>query len=129
MSAETITGLGQLQALLSGAIQALDGDSMQAAALAAAQVLAADIAARIPVRSGHLRGALRIRPAPAAAGRGAATVEIADSGKGGANHAAVYVEYGTSHSPAEPFMRAGFAAAGPQSQAAAITVIASRLKA
>lgn len=128
MSAETITGLDQLQALLSGATQALDSDTLQAAAMAAARVLATDIAARIPERTGRLRGALLAHPAPAATGQGAATVEIADSARGGANHDAIYVEYGTSHNPAEPFMRAGFAAAAPQAQAAAIAVVASRLK-
>lgn len=66
---------------------------------ATAEHIAEDAASRAPVDTGELRDSIHVE------GRGMASVIVADAG-----HAA-YVEYGTSRSPAQPYLHPAVEAA------------------
>lgn len=100
----------QIAALNAALIAALPGIVMDAAAIAEQEILR-----RAPVDTGALVSSLDL------AGKhrkssASAVVQVERSGKGGAEHYAVFAEYGTARQPAKPFFRPGFAAAEPRMQ-------------
>jgi HK97 gp10 family phage protein len=116
-----VSGLAELNA----AIAALKADlrrELPAVAMAGADIVAAEIEPRIPRRTGELAASLDEEPG---AGRNSAsaTVEIVQSGPGGQEHKAIFLEYGTSKMPAHPFFRPGVEAAKPKVEAALVAGI------
>lgn len=100
---------------LDAAIAAINAElaaALPGIVLDAAAIAESEIAARAPVRTGALKRSIE-EHADRSARSAAAVVEVADSGQAGAEHYAVFDEYGTSHQPARPFFRPGFEAAKP----------------
>lgn len=127
MADATITGLGDMVNGLQQVDAALRTSALQQATDAAAAVLISNILPNMPNKTGQLRQALRVSRIPAPAGRARATVEVANSKPGQANHEAIFVEYGTVKIPAKPFMRTGFATGAAAAQEAAISSLKSNL--
>lgn len=127
MPSPTITGLAGLDAGLARLAQALAQPSLQRACNAAGQVLQNNIAPRIPVRTGKLVAALQTVPVPAPANHAATAVQIDQSQPGGANHDAVFAEYGTSKQAPDPFMRAGFMSGAVPALAAFVNQLQSEI--
>lgn len=100
---------------LDDAITRLNADlaaALPGIVLEAGAIAEQEIAARAPVRTGALKRSIDEQSTRSAAGA-TAIVEVADSDQSGAEHYAVFDEYGTSHQPARPFFRPGFEAAKP----------------
>ena len=100
----------QIAAMNAQLIAALPDIVMEAAAMAEQE-----IARRAPVDTGALARNLDEVGTRSRTGA-AAVVQVEQSAKGGAEHYAVFNEYGTSRQPAKPFFRPGFAAAEPKMQ-------------
>jgi len=111
---------------LAGLLQALQGDVLQQCTQAAAAPLLQQAQQRVPVASGLVRNHLAA-VSHHSANSASTAVQVLDSGPGGAAHAAIFVEYGTAHMPAQPFMRTAFAAAHDQALAAFTAALQARL--
>lgn len=112
----------QIAALNAELIGKLPGIVMEAAAIAEQE-----IAARAPVHTGALARNLDEVGTHSKAGA-TAIVQVEQSAKGGAEHYAVFNEYGTSRQPARPFFRPGFAAAEPRMQQSITSAIEDIIK-
>lgn len=105
-----VSGLSDLQRQLGALGLGLSGEHLQACTEAAAAPILREAQARVPVATGDLRGHLETQSQHSQS-HASTTVQVAQSGRGGAAHEAVFLEYGTSHMPARPFMRPAFEAA------------------
>lgn len=92
---------------IAGLSKALQGASLQACTQAAANVFLNQAKSLIPVDSGVMRDHLEVI-SHHSQNSAASAVQVANSAKGGAQHAAIFLEYGTQHMQAHPFMRPAF---------------------
>lgn len=99
--------MAELDGVLAGMQKALDGAHLQAATAAAANVFLQAAQALVPVDSGAMRAHLQVVSRQGVRSA-SSSVQVADSAPAGAEHAAVFVEYGTVNMPARPFMRPAF---------------------
>lgn len=103
------SGLRALDQSLAALMQEIGGQALRDGTQAAAEPVLQAAIAGAPLHTGRLRAALRI----VTTSRGASatsSVEVANSGPGGVEHSAVFIEYGTSKEAAHPFMRPAFEA-------------------
>lgn len=103
-------GLDALDDALHQLQQALSGAALQHCTDAAAAPILSEARARAPVRHGDVRnnlGTVSQHTETSAT----TTVQVAQSGPGGVAHEAIFLEYGTSSMPAQPFMRQAFESA------------------
>lgn len=87
--------------------------SLPGVVMAGAEVVASEVSPRIPRRTGDLAAHLDESMAPKG-NSASATVEITDSEAGEQEQKAIFLEYGTSKMPAQPFFRPGVEAAKPK---------------
>ncbi|KVL10763.1 HK97-gp10 family putative phage morphogenesis protein [Burkholderia ubonensis] len=129
MSSIQIVGLADLRADFEKLAKAQSTKALRRATVAGAKVIRDAARARAPKRSGKLRrnivsAALRQKDAP---GLATAGVRVRSKGKGDSPTNAFYwrfVELGTQHMKAEPFMRPAFDASLAQAEGAIRTEIA-----
>lgn len=100
-----IQGLAELERTIAAMNKELESQ-LPEITLAGAAIVEAEIAARAPRDTGALAASLDAK-ADHRRGSASATVAVEHSDKGGAEHYAIYLEYGTSKMPAEPFFRPG----------------------
>lgn len=116
-------GLDHLDAAIAGVLASISGEALARATDAAAQPILQQALQRVPVRTGNTREHLQV-VTHHDQHSATSTVEVANSQPGGEAHDAVFLEYGTSHMPAEPFMRPAFVAG----QAAAVEAFVNSLQ-
>ncbi|KVG77220.1 HK97-gp10 family putative phage morphogenesis protein [Burkholderia ubonensis] len=129
MSSIQVIGLADLRADFERLAKAQSTKALRRATVAGAKVIRDAARARAPKRSGKLRrnivsAALRQKDAP---GLATAGVRVRSKGKGDSPTNAFYwrfVELGTQHMKAEPFMRPAFDASLAQAEGAIRTEIA-----
>ncbi|KVU27558.1 HK97-gp10 family putative phage morphogenesis protein [Burkholderia ubonensis] len=129
MSSVQVLGLADLRADFEKLAKAQSTKALRRATVAGAKVIRDAARARAPKRSGKLRrnivsAALRQKDAP---GLATAGVRVRSKGKGDSPTNAFYwrfVELGTQHMKAEPFMRPAFDASLAQAEGAIRTEIA-----
>lgn len=116
-----VSGLDDMHAAIAALNRELESE-LPGIALAGAEIVEAEVAARAPRRTGALVSSL---DAEAELRRGAASavVQVDDSAKGGGEHYAIFIEYGTSRMAARPFFRPGVEAAKPKVEAALVAGI------
>ena len=118
---------GDLDAALASLAQALSGPALQQGTDAAAAVILAKAKTLVPVDSGAMRDHLEIVSRHSLHSATSA-VQVADSAPGGTEHAAIFLEYGTLHMQARPFMRPAFESSQHQAAAAFERVLQANLK-
>lgn len=121
------SGIDALQGQLAALAASLSGEHLQACTEAAAQPILREAMARVPVDTGAMRGHLETQ-SQRSRGHASTTVQVAKSGPDGEEHAAVFLEYGTHHMPARPFMRPAFEAAKEEALQAFTTTLKSQIK-
>lgn len=94
------------------------GADMQRAVRAGAQLLVAEGKARVPVKSGDLQGSIHVRGASGFS----ASVIVDALNESGIPYGG-YVEYGTSFTPAQPFMGPARDATDPKFTALAASAV------
>lgn len=98
---------GSLDAALAQVQQATSGAALEAVLRSACQPMLEQAKRNAPVKTGAVRDHIQLitRHTEHAA---TAVVEVADSGRGGQQHEAVFAEFGTAREAAKPFMRPAF---------------------
>lgn len=119
--ADDVSGLAEMDAAIAALNRELES-ALPAIALAGADIVEAEIAARAPRRTGALASSLEDE-AEREPGAASAIVQIENSSKDGVEHYAIFQEYGTSKMPAHPFFRPGVEAAKPKVEAAIVAGI------
>lgn len=89
-----------------------------------AAIIADEIRARAPVRTGSLANAVDTIESHSV-DSASAIVQVDASAQGQQEHYAIFDEFGTSKQPARPFFRPGVQAAAPRAQALMVERIAS----
>lgn len=109
-----ITGAKELDALLAALPKKVANKILRDALRKGAEVVKEAAKARAPVRTGLLQRSITVRKGKRKRKGGGQSVvifpDIAKFGRKNQDFYAPYVEYGTSHSEAEPYMRTAFAA-------------------
>ncbi len=113
--------MNELDKAINGIIGQLQGSALKDATAAAGEVILKEVQSKA---KGSIRNNVTIKTFPRKGGV-RSTIQIDESVKGGENHHAVFLEYGTSHMPAQPFMRPAYDAAASR----AVEVFASTLTA
>lgn len=102
--------LAELDQALRQLVQQLDGAALQAITEPAARLILAEAEQRVSRRTGETLTNLEVVSRHTATSA-TSTVQVANSGPGGTDRQAIFLEYGTVHMPAQPFMRPAFEAA------------------
>ncbi|WP_428718578.1 HK97-gp10 family putative phage morphogenesis protein [Undibacterium curvum] len=105
---DSIQGLGELNSSIARLTSDLDR-SLPDLVMRSAEIVESEIRSRAPVDSGELVASLDAKAARRQASA-SATVQINRSGPDGTEHYAIFQEFGTSKTPANPFFRPGVAA-------------------
>lgn len=116
-----VSGLAEMEAAIAALNRELEAE-LPAIALAGADIVEAEIAARAPRRTGALVSSLEDE-VERRRGTASAIVQVEDSAASGTEHYAIFQEYGTSKMPAHPFFRPGVEAAKPKVEAALVAGI------
>lgn len=104
-----IQGIDELDAAIAAMNRRLQ-ERLPAIARSAADIVQAEIHARMPVDTGDMAANLDEHPAGGASAA-FVTVEVVRSAAGGDEHKAIFQEFGTSKMAANPFFRPGIEAA------------------
>lgn len=104
---DAISGLTELDLAVLRLSGAIDGTALQAATLAAAKPMLATARQLVAVSTGNLREHIGIASGHTASSA-YANVQVAQSQPGGVAHDAIFLEFGTVHAAARPFMRPAF---------------------
>lgn len=107
---QNISGLNELDASIKAMLADLSGSGLIELTKAAAAVIQPEIEQRAPQLTEHLQGAIESISTQQNATHAETVIQVADSAPGGANHYAIYEEFGTSQAVAHPFVRPGFEA-------------------
>lgn len=107
---QNIFGLNELDTSIKTMLADLSGSGLIELTKAAADVIQPEIEQRAPQLTGHLQGAIESISTQQSGTRAETVIQVADSAPGGANHYAIYEEFGTCQAAAHPFVRPGFEA-------------------
>lgn len=97
----------ELDTVINGMVRDLNGPALQTAVNAAGGEILKEVETRAPVRTGKLKASIHTL-AYSKENRAKSVIQVANSKRGGIQHYAVFIEYGTAKMAAEPFMRPAF---------------------
>lgn len=102
-----IDGMDILDKEISGMVRQLNGAALERAVSAAGDEILKEVEIRSPVKTGKLKASIRKLIFPKE-NRASSIIQVANSKRGGIQHYAVFLEFGTSKMPPKPFMRPAF---------------------